>query len=296
MNANHALTSTKRSTLAPRSACSRNSKSCDRLTAARGHRLTDIFFCIADHFEPAMAGPDARGRARRVAAWVEELSRASRSNSPTRRSSAAAHVLLPRGGLPGGAPRPARRAVPPRVWRRRSAPSPRPGYVRARADTPGNGSQTLLHRKHGCFARRRDGAVTMASSTATGRSTMPGRTAGGAASTTRSPSSARAGAMPISPCRPPRPVPDTNRQQHLLRDRRPLRARSHDFGAIPVWVSYLAPANALLILQGPLAFELRRVECGRCCRDSKTAHSTNRPRALAHCRSFRGVAQCRRCS
>ena len=59
---------------------------------------TDIFFCIADHFEPDHGAADASVERARVATWVERYPRLAEQFADSDGRPSAAHVLLPEEG------------------------------------------------------------------------------------------------------------------------------------------------------------------------------------------------------
>jgi len=219
--------------------------------------LTDIFLCIADHFEPEHGEVDLGVQRGRVAAWVERYpalaQRFADSNGRPPQ-----HTFF----FPEEAYRPELLDPLAELCRR--------GFgdveihlhhdhdtAGALRDRLGSFTETLFH-KHGLLRRRRDGAITFGfvhGDWALDNARPDGRACGVNNEITILLEAGCYADFTLPAAPDPSQTRTVNSIYYAVDD--PDRPRSHDYG-VPARAGAQPPANGLLMVQGPLTFDMRR--------------------------------------
>jgi hypothetical protein len=229
-----------------------------RTLAPRRHEVpTDIFFCIVDHFEPDHGGVSLDVERERVAAWVERYPRLAERFADCDGRHPQHTFFFPEEGY-----RPELLDSLAELCRR--------GFgdvevhlhhdrdtADALRDRLGRFTETLFH-KHGLLRRRRDGAITFGfvhGNWALDNARPDGKWCGvnNEISVLLEAGCYADFTLPAAP--DPSQTRTINSIYYAIDD--PHKPRSHDSG-IMARVGVPAPANGLLILQGPLTFDMRR--------------------------------------
>ena len=221
------------------------------------HGLTDIFFCIADHYEPEHGEVDLGVQRGRVAAWVE-------------RYPAVAQQFADSDGRP-----PQHTFFFPEEAYRPELLDPladlcRRGFgdveihlhhdhdtANALRDRLGYFTEALFH-KHGLLRRRGDGTITYGfvhGDWALDNARPDGRGCGVNNEITILLETGCYADFTLPAAPDPSQTRTVNSIYYAVDD--PDRPRSHEYG-VPVRAGVPPPANGLLMVQGPLAFDMRR--------------------------------------
>lgn len=218
---------------------------------------TDIFFCIADHFEPDHGGVDPGVQRDRVATWVKRYPAVARRFADSN-GRPPQHTFF----FPEESYRP--ELLEPLAELCRDGFGDVEVHLHHDRDTAdalrdrlGRFTETLFH-KHALLRRRRDGAITF------------GFVHGDWALDNARPDGLACGVnneitilleagcyadftLPAAP--DPSQIRTLNSIYYAVDD--PARPRSHEYG-VPARAGTQAPPNALLMVQGPLTFDMRR--------------------------------------
>jgi hypothetical protein len=229
-----------------------------RALAPRRHDgPADIFFCIADHFEPSHGAADAHVERERVAAWVEQYPRlaarfADIDGRPPRHT-----FFFPEEGyqpeLLDSLAELCRRGfgdVEVHLHHDRDTAD-------ALRNRLGRFTEMLFHR-HGLLRRRRDGAITFGfvhGNWALDNARPDGRWCGVNNEITVLLEAGCYADFTLPAAPDPSQTRTINSIYYALDD--PIRPRSHESGTM-ARVGMPAPVNGLLIIQGPLTFDMRR--------------------------------------
>jgi hypothetical protein len=229
-----------------------------RLVRRRGGGgQTDVFFCIADHFEPSHATADSTVERARVAAWVDGYPRlaerfADSDGRPPRHTfffpeeDYRPELLDALAGLCGRG----FGSVEVHLHHDNDTPA-------ALRDRLGVFTEALFHR-HGLLRRGPDGRITFGfvhGNWALDNARPDGRWCG-VNNEISVLLDAGCYADFTNPAAPdPSQTRTINSIYYAIDD--PARPRSHEYG-IPVRVGVQSPPNGLLIIQGPLTFDMRR--------------------------------------
>jgi len=227
------------------------------LRPTRRTGTTDIFFCIADHFEPDHGNVDLRVQRDRVATWLNRYPVLAEQFADSDGRPPQHTFFFPEEGY-----RP--ELVDPLAELCRRGFGDVEVHLHHDHDTAeglrdrlGNFTETLFHR-HGLLRRRHDGAITFGfvhGNWALDNARPDGKFCGvnNEITVLREAGCYADFTLPAAP--DPSQTRTINSIYYATDD--PARSRSHDVG-IPVRVGRAAPEAALLIVQGPLTFDMRR--------------------------------------
>ena len=218
---------------------------------------TEIFFCVADHFEPDHGAADATVERARVATWVERYPRLAERFTDSDGRHPQHTFFFPEEGY-----RPEVLDALANLCRRGFGDvEVHLHHDRDTADALRNRlsrfAETLFH-KHGLLRRRRDGAITFGfihGNWALDNARPDGKWCGVNNEITVLLETGCYADFTLPAAPDASQTRTINSIYYAIDD--PARPRSHDFG-VSARVGHTAPANALLILQGPLTFDLRR--------------------------------------
>ena len=227
------------------------------LTKNRHDGVTDIFFCIADHFEPAHGEVDVDVQHARVSAWVREYPRMAERFADSDGRPPQHTFFFPEEGY-----RP--------EFLDKLAELCHRGFgdvevhlhhdfdtADALRDRLGRFTETLFH-KHGLLHRRRDGAITFGfvhGNWALDNARPDGKWCGVNNEITVLLEAGCYADFTLPAAPDASQTRTINSIYYAIDD--PLRPRSHESG-VRARVGVTPPANGLLILQGPLTFDMRR--------------------------------------
>ena len=228
-----------------------------KLTPRHYDGPTDIFFCIADHFEPDHGAADATVERARVATWVERYPRLAERFTDFDGRHPQHTFFFPEEGY-----RPELLDSLANLCRRGFGDvEVHLHHDRDTADALrerlSRFAETLFHR-HGLLRRRRDGAITFGfihGNWALDNARPDGKWCGVNNEITVLLETGCYADFTLPAAPDASQTRTINSIYYAIDD--PARPRSHDFG-VPARVGHTAPENALLILQGPLTFDMRR--------------------------------------
>ena len=226
-------------------------------TPRRHNGTTDIFFCIADHFEPDHGDVDLRVQRDRVATWLERYPALAEQFADSDGRPPQHTFFFPEEGY-----RP--ELVDPLAELCRRGYGDVEVHLHHDRDTAdalrerlSRFAETLFH-KHGLLRRRRDGVITFGfvhGNWALDNARPDGKWCGvnNEITVLREAGCYADFTLPAAP--DPSQTRTINSIYYATDD--PARPRSHDVG-VAARVGRAAPEAALLIVQGPLTFDLRR--------------------------------------